>query len=136
MIRQSNCNILPLIEKSKQNNIIIIQNEVEKNVQNKFGKIFFKKNINIENILTIIIYIMQIIEEYDIEESNKKLLVINIIRKIVYNYEKCINNCDKIHDFIDYILPSLIDKIILIDKRKIKVSKSIISKFFNFFKFF
>jgi hypothetical protein len=127
---------ISLIEKSNDNNIVIIQNEVEKNVQNKFNKIFLKNNINVDNILNIIIYIMQIIDNYDnIEESTKKLLLINIIRKIVYNYEKSINNCDKIHDFIDYILPSLIDKIILIDKRKIKVSKSIFSKIFNFFKF-
>ena len=127
---------IPLIEKTNENSIVIIQNEVEKNVQNKFSKIFFKTNINVDNILNIIIYIMQLIDEYDnIEESTKKLLIINIIRKIVYNYEKCINNSDKIHDFIDYILPLLIDKIILIDKRKIKVSKSIFSRIFNFLKF-
>lgn len=123
-----------LVDKTKD--LVTIQNELMNDVINNYINTIINDKIKTNNILDIIIYLMHKIENYDIENSNKKLLIINIIRKILYKYENLIEIPDKAHDFIDYFLPSLIDKIILIDKGKIKVTNNnFLRKICNFFKF-
>ena len=123
-----------MIDKTKD--LVVIQNELTDNVINNYINIIVTNKIKTNNILDIVLYLMQEIENYDIENTNKKLLIINITRKIVYNYENSIEIPDKAHDFIDYFLPCLIDKIVLLDKRKIKVKNdNILKKICKYFKF-
>jgi hypothetical protein len=123
-----------LVDKTKD--LVTIQNELTIDVINNYINPIINDKIKTNNILDIVIYLMREIENYDIENSNKKLLIINIVRKIVYKYENLIEISDKAHDFIDYFLPSLIDKIILIDKGKIKVTNNnFLNKIYNYFKF-
>ena len=134
MDSRTNNKFVLMIDKTKD--LVVIQNELTDNVINNYINTIVTNKIKTNNILDIVLYLMQEIENYDIENTNKKLLIINITRKIVYNYESLIEIPDKAHDFIDYFLPCLIDKIVLLDKRKIKVKNdNILKKICKFFKF-
>lgn len=98
-------------------------------LKKKFNIDFDDKNqINTKNILNIVIYLMQIVETYKLPGSNKKELVINMIKDVVAHNKDTIKDYPLIEYFIDNILPSAIDNIISIDNKKTYI------KFQNAFK--
>lgn len=98
-------------------------------LKKKFNLDFDDKNqINTQNILNIVIYLMQKVEKYRLSGVSKKQLVINIIKDVILKNKDNIKEYELIEYFIDNTLPSLIDNIISLDRKEIYI------KFQNMYK--
>ena len=64
---------------------------------------------------------MQVVEKYKINGGSKKEIVISIIKTIVSDYKNNIENVETIDNFINTILPSLIDIIVSLDNKQIYI---------------
>jgi len=84
-----------------------------------------------ENITTIVINLMQLVEKYpDLTGEQKKLLVIHVIKKFI----KDITDKEEeevLLTFVDIFLPTLIDTLVSVDKKEIliKIKKNFSSCF-------
>ena len=87
-----------------------------------------------DNIVKITIMLMQVVEKYRVSGKQKKDLVIEVLKDFILKMEgdsntkflSFINNKNKLKLFINNFLPSIIDNIILVDKKilSIKVKNS------------
>jgi hypothetical protein len=110
-------------------NITIFSNSPEKiqtkgylNLQQKFKKTLeVGGEITPKDIINFLIYLMQFVENYNTNGSNKKEIVLNIIKDIVLKYKNNIPNVEHMENFIKTVLPSLIDIIISLDKKQIYI---------------
>ena len=74
-----------------------------------------------KDILNFLIYLMQIVEKYNINGTEKKEMVIKIIKNIISEHKNDIKNFDYIENFIKKTLPSLIDTIVLLDRKDLHI---------------
>lgn len=85
-----------------------------------------------ENITTIVINLMQLVEKYpDLTGKQKKKLVIHVVKKFIE--DKTDNEEEEVLlTFVDIFLPALIDTLVLVDKKEIviKLKKTFSSCFY------
>ena len=104
------------------NNPEKIQSKLTTTFKNKFNSsLSSNEGITPKDIISFIIYLMQVVEKYKIDGSNKKEIVISIIKTIVSEYKNNIENVETIDNFINTILPSLIDIIVSLDNKQIYI---------------
>ena len=88
------------------------------NLKKHFNIIFeINSKISTSDIIKCIIYLMQMVEEYNINGINKKEIVLYTMKNIILEYKNNIHAYEYIENFINTILPSLIDTIISLDKK-------------------
>ena len=88
------------------------------NLKKHFNIIFeINSKISTSDIIKCIIYLMQMVEEYNINGINKKDIVLSTMKNIILEYKNNIHDYEYIENFINTILPSLIDTIISLDKK-------------------
>jgi len=105
-----------------------------KNYNNKiFNKIFlnfrkefehvFKNGAEIDpkQFLKFIIYLMQKVEKQKLDGTSKKEIVMTIINSILDENKNSIQNIECIENFINLLLPRLIDVIISIDRKDVYI---------------
>ena len=104
------------------NNPVKIQSKITSGLKNNFKSSFLNNaEITPKDIISFIIYLMQVVEKYKINGSIKKEIVISIIKQIVFDYRNNIEDIDSINNFMDTVLPSLIDTIVSLDKKQIYI---------------
>ena len=97
-----------------------IQSKIYLNLKQKFKKTLAKDvEITPKDIINFLIYLMQYVEKYNTKGANKKEIVINIIKDIISNYKNNIKNVEHMENFVNTVLPSLIDIIISLDRKQI-----------------
>ena len=97
-----------------------IQSKIYLNLKQKFKKTLAKDvEITPKDIINFLIYLMQYVEKYTTKGANKKEIVINIIKDIISNYKNNIKNVEHMENFVNTVLPSLIDIIISLDRKQI-----------------
>lgn len=74
-----------------------------------------------ENITTIVINLMQLVEKYpDLTGEQKKKLVIHVVKKFIK--DKTDNEEEEVLlTFVDIFLPTLIDTLVSVDKKEIVI---------------
>lgn len=83
-------------------------------------EVIFSKNLDINNIVNYIVLLMKIVDTYkDISNIEKKRVVLFVMNKYINTKE--IENYDVIKTFIDNILPSMIDTLVLVDNKEIVI---------------
>ena len=143
------------IEKLKQENLNLKVQKIEEKIDNKqksddhqpkvlydnflteiTNKIYdhlklslVDQKLTISNITYIIVDLMKFIENYQIENSSKKEIIISIIEKYIFQNVDNIENVDVIKIFIESI-PNLIDIYKSIDTKKITIKLKKIRCFF------
>ena len=90
-------------------------------INKKFCTVLKSDEITPKDILNFLIYIMQTVEKYKIDGSTKKDIAVNALKNIVSKYGNNIKNIQHVNAFIDNILYSLIDVIILVDRKEINI---------------
>ena len=88
-------------------------------------KSIYKNEINSTNIISQIAVLMKIVASFDkIKKTDKKKLVIFVIKKVVEVNIKDFNEIQMLNLFIDNILPNVIDTMCSIDSGKIIIYQS------------
>lgn len=77
--------------------------------------------IEAKNVLKFIIYLMQKVEKQKLDGESKKDIVVTIIKTILNENRNNVQNIDSIENFVNIILPKLIDLIISIDKKEVYI---------------
>jgi len=77
--------------------------------------------IEAKTILKFIIYLMQKVEKQKLDGMSKKEIVISIIKTILNENRNNIQNIDCIENFVNVILPKLIDIVISIDRKEVYI---------------
>ena len=104
------------------NNPTKIQSKLAMNLKSKFkSSLSSNGEITPKDIISFIIHLMQVVEKYKINGSVKKEIVIQIIKEIVSEYKNNIEDIDSINNFMNTVLPSLIDIIVSLDKKQIYI---------------
>ena len=100
---------------------------------NQLIKIYNDRVINRENIVSIIVVMMQIIEDYkNLSGYEKKQTIINVLLNYVENTVSDRVEKAQILSFIKFTVPSLIDTIISVDKKELEIkTKNCFKKFFS-----
>ena len=88
-------------------------------------KSIYTNEINSTNIISQIAVLMKIVASFDkIKKTDKKKLVIFVIKKVVEVNIKDTNEIQTLNLFIDNILPSVIDTMCSIDSGKIIINQT------------
>lgn len=89
-----------------------------------------------ENITVVVINLMQLVDKYtELSGEEKKNIVIHVVKKIIkheIDKDKIIEEEEKLMlTFVDIFLPSIIDTLVSVDKKKIaiKIKKTFSSCF-------
>ena len=99
-----------------------IHNKIFLNFKKKFETLFINDSeIDSKVIFKFIIYLMKVVEKQKIDGRGKKEIVLNIIKTILEENKEKIPNPDCIKNFVNYILPNLIDIIVSIDKKEMYI---------------
>jgi hypothetical protein len=99
-------------------------NDLYKSIKN----IVSDKQITSDNIISLIIQLMIIVEKFPrIRGTDKKIIIINTLTKFIHDTH---TETDDIINFINVFAPTIIDNFISIDKKNIKIK---IKKFKNIF---
>ena len=77
--------------------------------------------IEAKTVLKFIIYLMQKAEKQKLDGTSKKDIVISIIKTILSENRQNIQNIDCVENFVNIILPKLIDLIISIDRKEVYI---------------
>ena len=99
-----------------------IYNKLILDFKNKFKTLFNDDSeIDAKIIFKFIIYLMKLVEKQKLNGQGKKEIVLNIIKTILEENKEKIPNPDCVKNFIDYILPNLIDIIVSIDRKEMYI---------------
>ncbi len=83
---------------------------------------YSKYALNISSIISFTIKLMEEIERYkDLKGEEKKKLVIEILEELIYKNGNDVNNLARL---LSYVIPNVIDKIILGTQGKLKLNKN------------
>ena len=77
--------------------------------------------IEAKTVLKFIIYLMQKAEKQKLDGTSKKDIVISIIKTILSENRQNIQNIECVENFVNIILPKLIDLIISIDRKEVYI---------------
>lgn len=115
-------------EKQDQEEIIdsSIENDYKEIVDNLVYHIKILLNdfkINNKNILYILVELMKFIDNFNIENLDKKKLIIYCLKKFIYQNTDCVENKSEIKTLIDTFIDDLIDISISIATKKIKLKR-------------
>ena len=89
------------------------------NLKHKFKTVLeMNSDLTPKHLVNFVIYLMQTIEKYNINGTDKKEIVISVMKNIIEEYKNNIQDPTYIENFINTILPSLIDVIVSLDRKE------------------
>lgn len=115
----------------------MLQNNDIKNISpserlyDELKKIVGEGKLTSSNIVTILISLMQIVENYDVKGTEKKAIILDVLDHLIDDTMDA-EEAKNLKSLIQFILPSVIDTFISLDKKEIVIKlKKSLSKFFS-----
>ena len=114
--------------------LITPSNNAVKKLYHEIKKYLNGGKITQSNVIAVLVNLMKLIEEFpDLSGVQKKHVVIQAICVAVDDQREDVEEATRIKEFVVLTLPDVIDTIVDIDKRKLKIKiKKIINKIKNY----